>query len=252
MLHIGIPAYNEAPTIGVLIWRIRRIFAEFPREHAITVFNDGSTDSTGEVLAPYAEALGITVIGGEQRVGYARALDGLIRATTAQVRYPRRDAVIIMQGDFTDQPEHLPELIRRFEGGADIVVSEPVIEPQDPRSVRRLRKLTPWLLRRLGSVPGVRDPLGSFRLFRVSVLRDALKAAGESPLVEGEGCEANLDLLLATAPHARRIETVPLPPRYDLRPRESRVRPFSDALRLYRFGRQLRVRRPSLQLAGRS
>lgn len=252
MLHIGIPAYNEAPTIGVLIWRIRKIFADFPREHAITVFNDGSTDSTAEVLAPYAEALGITVIGGAQRLGYARALDGLIRAANAQCRYPRRDAVIIMQGDFTDQPEHLPELIRRFEGGADIVVGEPPVEPHDPKPVRRLRKLAPWLLRRLANVPGVRDPLGSYRLFRISVLRDALKLAGDAPVVHGEGWEANLDLLLATAPHARRIETVPLPPRYDLRPRESRVRPFSDALRLYRFGRDLRVRRPSLQLAGRS
>ena len=105
---------------------------------------------------------------------------------------------------------------------------------------------------RIESVPGVRDPLGAFRLLRVSALRDALKAAGDAPLVHGEGWEANLDLLLAAAPHARRIEAVPLPPRYDLRPRESRVRPFSDALRLYRFGRDLRVRRPSLQLAGRS
>ena len=252
MLHIGIPAYNEAPTIGVLIWRIRKVFAEFPREYAVTVFNDGSTDSTAEVLGPYSEALGITVMGREQRVGYARALDELIRATTAAVRYPRRDAVIIMQGDFTDQPEHLPELIKRFEGGADIVVGEPSVEPLDPKPVRRLRKVTPWLLRRLASVPGVRDPLGSYRLFRVSVLRDALKAAGAAPLVQGEGWEANLDLLLATAPHARRIEPVLLPPRYDLRPRESRVRPFGDALRLYRFGRNLRVRRPSPQLAGRS
>lgn len=252
MLHICIPAYNEAPTIGVLIWRIRKIFAEFPREHAVTVFNDGSTDSTAEVLAPYSEALGITVIGREERVGYARALDELIRSTTAQVRYPRRDAVIMMQGDFTDQPEHLPELIKRFEGGADIVVAEPSVDAHDPKPVRRLRRLAPWLLRRLATVPGVRDPLGSYRLFRVSVLRDALKAAGDTPLVHGEGWEANLDLLLAAAPHARRIEAVPLPPRYDLRPRESRVRPFSDALRLYRFGRNLRVRRPSLQLAGRS
>jgi hypothetical protein len=170
----------------------------------------------------------------------------------AQCRYPRRDAVILMQGDFTDQPEHLPELIKRFEGGADIVVAEPSTEPSDPRPVRRLRRLAPWLLRRAASVPGVKNPLGSYRLFRVSVLRDALKVAGATPLVRGEGWEANLDLLLATAPHARRIEAVPLPPRYDLRPRESRVRPLADALRLYRFGRELRTRRLSLELAGPS
>jgi hypothetical protein len=45
-----------------------------------------------------------------------------------------------------------------------------------------------------------------------------------------------------TAPLARRIETVALEPRYDLRPRESRIHPWTDAVDLYRFGRTRRHR----------
>ncbi|HEX7121069.1 MAG TPA: glycosyltransferase family 2 protein [Gemmatimonadaceae bacterium] len=252
MLYICIPAYNEAPTIGVLLWSIRKVLAEFPREYALFVYNDGSTDATGEVLAPYRDVLGVTVLGGDQHVGYARALDSLIRAAIAQTRYPRRDAVIIMQGDFTDRPEHLPELIKRFEGGADIVVAEsPPEGDSPPPPVRRLRRVAPWVLRPFPGIAGIRDPFGSYRLFRVSVLRDAVKAAGDEPLVQGEGWAANVDLLLAAAPHARRIEKVALPSRYDLRPRPTRVRAWSDAVRLYRFGRELRSRRsfPSVQAA---
>ena len=39
-----------------------------------------------------------------------------------------------------------------------------------------------------------------------------------------------------------RIETVTLEPRYDLRPRESRVRPLADGWALLRFGRSARSR----------
>jgi glycosyltransferase involved in cell wall biosynthesis len=242
VLYICVPSYNEAPTIGVLLWRIRTVFQSFPREYELVVFNDGSTDATAETLAAYSEVLPLVVLGGNDHVGYTGALEALLQHVVQACRYVRRDAVIVMQGDFTDQPEHLPELIRRFEGGADIVVAESSVDRDTPQPVRRLRRVAPWLLRHRTTVPGVRDVFGSYRLFRVAVLRDAIRAAGGGPLIHGEGWAANLDLLLATAPRARRIEAAPFPSRYDLRPRASRIRPFSDGLRLYRSARALDAR----------
>jgi hypothetical protein len=127
-----------------------------------------------------------------------------------------------MQGDFTDQPEQIPELVKRFEGGADIVVGEPAVDQTFPKPVRQLQRVGRWIASRFAKVPGVNNPLGSFRLFRVTVVRDAVRAAGDKPMIEGEAWGANVDLLLAMAPHARRIESVPLQPRYDLRPRSTR------------------------------
>jgi glycosyltransferase involved in cell wall biosynthesis len=249
LLYVCIPVHNEAPTAGLVLWRISKAFAEFPREYELIVFNDGSTDATAEVLAPYADALPVTILGSDTHVGYAKAIDALFRAALDRCRYPRRDAVILMQGDLTDRPEQIPELVKRFEGGADIVVGEPAPEAEMPKPVRQLLRVGRWLVRRFAQVPGVNNPLGSFRLFRVTVVRDAVRAAADKPIIVGDGWAANLDLLLAMAPHARRIESVPLQPRYDLRPRSTRVRPWHDALRLYRFGRDARTRRPQLRLA---
>ena len=249
MLYVCIPVHNEAPTIGLVLWRLRKMFAEFPREYELIVFNDGSSDATAEVLAPYAEVLPVTLIGGPAHVGYAQAIDTLFRTALNRCRYARRDAVVLMQGDFTDQPEHIPELVKRFEGGADIVVGEPSSDESFPKPVRQLQRIGRWLARRFARVPGVNNPLGSFRLFRVAVVRDAVRAAGDKPIIEGEGWDANIDLLLAMAPHARRVESVPLQPRYDLRPRQTRIRPWHDALRLWKFGRAAKVRRPQLRLA---
>ena len=242
MLYICIPAYNEAPTIGLLLWRLRKVFQEYSREYEVLVYNDGSTDSTAETLQPYAKVLPLVVLGGRERVGYARAMDALLRAAAKRTRYPRRDAIITLQGDFTDQPEGIPELVKRFEGGADIVVGERPRDVKAPAAVQRLQRVAPWVLRPFVSVPGVADPFGSLRLYRVSVIRDLIAASSEMPLVHGQGWGVNLDLLVRAAPLARRIETVALPARWDVRARESRVRPWSDALDLFRFGRTARGR----------
>ena len=54
--------------------------------------------------------------------------------------------------------------------------------------VRRLHRAAPWVLRPFLSIPGVQDPFGSMRLYRIAVLRDLVKAAGpDRPLVSAEG-----------------------------------------------------------------
>jgi hypothetical protein len=92
------------------------------------------------------------------------------------------------------------------------------------------------------SVAGITDPFSSFRLYRISLIRELLRHAGDEPVVQGTVWAANVDLLLRTVPLARRVETVALEPRYDLRPRESRIHPWADALDLLRFGRARRGR----------
>jgi glycosyltransferase involved in cell wall biosynthesis len=235
VLYICIPAHDEAPTVGVLLWRIRSVFQEYSKEYEILVYDDASSDSTVETLEPYKKVLPLSVIKGGQRAGYAGALEACFREVVRRTRYPRRDAVIVMQADFTDLPEQIPELVRRFEGGADIVVADRTGSTGMPKPVRRLRLLSSLLLKRFTGLTGVADPFSGFRLYRVSVLKELLAARGKDGLVSAPGLGGNLQLLLAAARVARRVESVPLPASYDVRVRESRVRPVADAVELYRF-----------------
>ena len=79
MLYFCIPAYNESPTIGLLLWRLRKVFQEQPREYEVLVYDDGSTDATTDTLAPYHKVMPLTVLGGKKRMGYAPAVDALCR-----------------------------------------------------------------------------------------------------------------------------------------------------------------------------
>jgi len=242
VLYICIPTFDEAPTVGVLLWRIRKVFQEYAREYEILVYDDASTDATRDVLEPYAKALPLTVIGGKERVGYARAVDALLREASQRTKYPRRDAVILLQADFTDQPEGIPELVKRFEGGADVVVAERVVPDGAPETIRKLHKLAGWLpkvwpIRKAVTVPGVSDPFGSFRLLRITVVRDLLKASGDGPVTRAEApWQANLEFLQAAAAQARRLENVSLPQRFDVRVRDTRRDAWPDAWALLRAG----------------
>jgi glycosyltransferase involved in cell wall biosynthesis len=242
VLYVCLPAHDEATTVGVLLWRIRKVFQEYAREYEILVFDDASTDATREVLEPYRKALPLTVLGGKERVGYARAVEALLREASRRTTYPRRDAVIVMQADFTDQPEGIPELVKRFEGGADVVVAERVLPDAAPSEVRKLHRLAAWLprlwpIRSAVTVPGVEDPFATFRLMRIAVVRDLLKQAGDAPVTTAaEPWQANLDLLRAALPHARRVERVALPLRYDVRQRATRREAWPDAWALLRAG----------------
>ena len=101
---------------------------------------------------------------GEEHVGYARAIDALCRDVSARTRYPRRDAMITLQADFTDQPEHLPELIKRFEGGADLVVAERTVAPTTPQPMSSLPLDSPtWAVRAVACAVSRASPIRSAR-----------------------------------------------------------------------------------------
>ena len=40
MIYVCIPSHNEAPTVGLLLWKIRQVFSGFPREYHLLVVDD--------------------------------------------------------------------------------------------------------------------------------------------------------------------------------------------------------------------
>lgn len=235
MLYLAIPVHNEEATIGVLLWRLRSVLAEFPREYQVVVYDDASTDETADVAAQYESRMPVRVLRGRQKLGYAGAVETLLRHVAQDTRYPRRDAVLLLQGDFTDPPEMVPEFARRFEGGADLVVGERSVVADAPVAVNRLFRSSRWVMRPFVRLAGFRDLTASMRLIRITALRDALRAGssgagGSGRWLSGDTWTANADLLLRVAPYARRAESVLIEPTYGVRMRGTRRMGFRDVL----------------------
>jgi glycosyltransferase involved in cell wall biosynthesis len=104
-----IPAFNEARAIGQVVSAIpdRRV-------DEVVVVNNASTDAT----AANARTAGATVID-EPRQGYGAAcLRGIEYASTKQP-----DIVVFLDGDYSDHPEEMPQLVEPIAADeADFVV----------------------------------------------------------------------------------------------------------------------------------
>ncbi len=241
MIYVCIPSFNEAETIGLLLWKIRKVFQEFPREYHILVADDGSSDRTPELLEPYSRVLPLTVIRSELRRGYARSIESLLETAVDLSDRPKRDSALLMQADFSHGPQALPEFVRRLESGADLVVGEATTLSGVPSRSRRLaRRLASRLVGRRVKVPGVADLVSGFVAIRLIVLRHILKGAGARPLGT-EGWAANAELVARAAGYARRIESIPIEERYDLRSRATRIRPWTAIREAWQAGGRIKV-----------
>ncbi len=238
MIYVCIPAHNEERTIGVLLWKIRKVMLEFGRDYEILVLNDASTDGTAEALDRYRRVLPLRVLEEKQCVGYPGAVQRLLREALHRTSYPKRDAAVLLQADFTESPDYIVPLIKAVEGGADIVAG--VVEGNGrpaPRAVRAARRMAPWVLGSAFGRAPVSDPLSGFRAYRLIVLKKALADFRGKPFLTTDGWASNVELLGLVAPHARRIVEAPLTLRYDVDGRPSRL----NAVRTLRG--LLRVRR---------
>ena len=230
MIYVLVPAFNEAPTIGLLLWKVRQVFTAFEREYQLLVVDDASTDGTDEVLAPYTRALPLTLVTHHARQGYARSLEELLRLAVSRSDRPRRDAAVTIQADFSEDPDDIPELIRRLESGADLVVADARRRPGMRFAERLARRLAPLASRPFCRASGTEAAPGTLRAYRVGTIARAL--GGRAPLLRGEGWGADLELLVRAATEARRVEVVPLARPARSRHREPRLRPWKARLGL--------------------
>ncbi len=235
MIYVCIPCHNEAETVGVMLWKIRQVFTEFPREYQLIVADDGSTDATAEVLEPYTNVLPLTVLRHGERRGYAATVEALLRHVVALTDRPKRDTAVLMHADFAHDASLLPDVVRRMDSGADLVVVEGRVVGEPSRSRRWVRRWAPLLLRRRVRVDGVGDTVTGYAAFRLITLRNALRDVS-GPLLTLDGWAANAQLLGHTAREARQVESLAAVERHDLRSRGTRVVPWSQAKALWRAG----------------
>ncbi|MBM3293349.1 MAG: glycosyltransferase [Candidatus Aminicenantes bacterium] len=180
-----IPTYNEAENIGDLVAAVLAL--ALPADLHVLVADDDSPDGTGRIVEAMAAA-DPRVHALVRRKRRGRGAGGIagFKASLAL----GADLVVEMDGDFSHQPRHIPELLAAS-GGADLVLGSRFV-PGGRDAERGLHRRLITLvvrtyIRRLYRLP-VRDVSSGFRCFQRRVLEavdlDDLISVGQSVVLE--------------------------------------------------------------------
>jgi len=158
LLSIVIPVYNEAACIPMLIARLRAVLGSMDCEHELVFVNDGSTDETGRMLSVLAAAdRRIRIVGFTRNFGHQAAI-------TAGLDFASGDAAVIMDADLQDPPELLPEMLRLYSQGYDVVSAQRQSRSGDGLWKKSTAAAFYWVMRRFID-ERLQAEVGDFRLF---------------------------------------------------------------------------------------
>ena len=195
-IAVVIPALDEEQAIG-------KVLRDIPEGASqVVVVDNGSRDRTAEV----ARGLGAEVVA-EPRRGYGQA------CLTGIAQLDRPDIVVFLDGDYSDYPEEMSELVAPLlTGEADLVIGSRTLGQREKGALLPQARFGNWLstllIRLLFGVPFT--DLGPFRALRFDALqRLAMQDRDFGWTVEMQVKAARLGLRAVEVPvrYRRRIGT---------------------------------------------
>lgn len=136
VIDVIIPAYNEEKSIALVVNEIPRSWVR-----DIIVCNNNSKDNTAEV-ARHAGAIVVD----QPRAGYGSACLKGMEYIAARPPAEHPDIVVFLDGDHSDYPEQLPDLIAPIlHDGADMVIGSRALGDLEPGSMQPQQIFGNWL-----------------------------------------------------------------------------------------------------------
>jgi glycosyltransferase involved in cell wall biosynthesis len=241
-VFVVIPAYTEAQNLSSLLPHIADVLCKAGRDFQIVVVNDGSRDNTRGVAEDLAGLMAVRVISHPTNLGVGKVFLTGLHAATESARAD--DIIALMEADSTNDPELLPEMIRRIDAGDDVVIGSRY------EKGGRYHKFPPKRLmlslaanagvRALFPIRGAKDYTIFYRAYRAAVLQRGFAVFSDN-LIETRTFVCNAELLIKLN-HVwpLRVSEVPLVYRYDLKKGKSKM-PIKKTIREYvSFVRQAR------------
>jgi dolichol-phosphate mannosyltransferase len=152
MISLVVPIYNEEEIIGLLHSAIVDAMKEAEEKWEVVYVNDGSKDSSLELLQELQSADPHVVVADLSRNW------GHMGALSAGLQTARGDAVVLMDGDLQDPPAVIPEFVAAWRAGAQVVTA---VRRTREESRKMLAFLFPLFYRVLGAISDFPIPLNA-------------------------------------------------------------------------------------------
>ena len=170
-ISIILPVYNEEESILILIDELIDLKEIKNDLKEIICIDDGSTDNTKKILDECAEKNNlIKVISLVKNFGQTAAI-------SAGIDYSTGEILVTMDADLQNDPKDIPQLLKKLEGGFDVVCGWRK-ERKDKYFSRILpSKIANWIISKISKVP-LHDYGCTLKIFKRHIL-DGIKLYGE-------------------------------------------------------------------------
>jgi glycosyltransferase involved in cell wall biosynthesis len=156
LLSVVVPLYNEEEIVVELVTRLVEACRGTGMNAEVVVVNDGSRDSTLDRL------IGLTSRFSELYVIDLIRNFGQMAALSAGLERARGDAVVVIDGDLQDPPEVIPEMVKEWQAGAEVVYG--LRHGSGDSMPKRMASRTfYWIVARMSSVD-IPEEVGTFGL----------------------------------------------------------------------------------------
>jgi len=169
---------NEEQVIPELIARLQAALGPLPVDYELVFVNDDSTDGSRALLEARAkEDPHVKLLNMSRRFGVSECV-------LAGMKHARGDAMVMMDTDLQDPPELLPEMIAKWQAGADVVYTVRTARAGEPAYKLWLTK---WAYRTINAVANTNLPeeAGDFKLLSRRVAGELLKLDEKDPYLRG-------------------------------------------------------------------
>lgn len=171
IISVIMPALNEEENIPIGHEKLTGIFEPLPYDYEVIIIDNCSTDGTGRVTEEICEK--------DPRWRYVRFSRNFTAeiSIAAGLQYCKGDAAVVLFSDLQDPPERIPDMIRKWEQGHDIVYGKLVHRGGDSWFRRKAVGLGYYAINKLSDIqipPNATD----FRLYDRAVI-DALNSFHE-------------------------------------------------------------------------
>src|SRR5215471_14178036 len=118
MISVVVPIFNEAENLPELRKRMTAALDSIGDAWELILVNDGSRDGSSEMLrCMNKDDPRIKVINLSRNFGHQPAV-------TAGIHHARGDCVVLIDGDLQDPPEVIPQMVKKWKEGSQVVLGE--------------------------------------------------------------------------------------------------------------------------------
>ncbi|MGN6134561.1 MAG: glycosyltransferase family 2 protein [Aureliella sp.] len=196
-ISIVIPVYNGAASIGEVVARVLKVFADQSVE--IVLIDDGSADDSECVCRQLAEQSDGRIVFVQLSRNFGE--HNAVLAGLAQTHAPM---VAVLDDDGQNPPEELPQMIAEMQRRKLDVVYGQYVERQHSWS----RRLGSWFNDRVANIMLCKPRglyLSSFKVMNRFIVDEILKYAGPYPYIDGLICRSTSRLGQIPVKHAQRL-----------------------------------------------